>query len=39
MTMTALERFEQAFDQSYARKNYDAIRIRRGATTTSAVGR
>ena len=30
--MTALERFEQAFGQSYPRKNYDAIRIRSGAT-------
>ena len=30
--MTALERFEQAFGQSYARKNYDAIEIHKGAT-------
>ena len=30
--MTALERFEQAFGQSYPTTGYDAIRIRRGAT-------
>ena len=29
--MTALERFEQAFGPSYARKGYDAIQVRQGA--------
>ena len=29
--MTALERFEQAFGPSYARKGYDAIQIQEGA--------
>ena len=31
-TMTALERFEQAFGSSYCRKHYNALRIRTGAT-------